>query len=224
MNNSRKKTLAIVLRRTDFGEADRIVNFLTSNGKQAAIARGVRKPKSKLAGGIEFFSLNEVVLIEGKSEMKTLSSARMCEFFGEILKDFERTEFAYYAIKKISGLCEQIESGDFFEILLIIFRSLNNSDIDLNLIKKWFNFKVAEFSGDEINLESDKNGKPLQVDLNYSFDFYDKVFLEDTNGKFGANDIKFLRLMVSSEPKIISKIKGYDIFLNKVTDIIRSLQ
>ena len=224
MNNSRKKTLAKVLRRTDFGEADRIVNFLTLHGKQAAMARGVRKPKSKLAGGIEFFSLNEVVLIEGKSEMKTLSSARMCEFFGEILKDFERTEFAYHAIKKISGLCEQIESGDFFEILLTIFRSLNNYDIDLNLTKKWFNFKMAEFSGDEINLESDKNGKPLQADLNYSFDFYDRVFVEDINGRFSANDIKFLRLMVSSEPKIISKIKGCDIFLNKVTDIIQSLQ
>ena len=89
MNNSRKKTLAIVLRRTDFGEADRILTLLTPEGKKTAIARGVRKPKSKLAGGIEFFSLNEVVLIEGKSEMKTLSSARMCEFFGEILKDFE---------------------------------------------------------------------------------------------------------------------------------------
>ena len=83
---------------------------------------------------------------------------------------------------------------------------------------------MAEFSGDEINLESDKNGKPLQADLNYSFDFYDRVFAEDLNGRFSANDIKFLRLMVSSEPKIISKIKGCDIFLNKVTDIIRSLQ
>ena len=224
MNNSRKKTLAIVLRRTDFGEADRIVNLLTPNGKQVAIVRGVRKPKSKLAGGIEFFSLNEVVLIEGKSEMKTLSSARMCEFFGEILKDFERTDFAYQTIKKVSNLCEHIESAEFFEILLTIFRSLNNYDIDLNLIKKWFNLKVAEFSGDEINLESDKNGKPLQADLNYSFDFYDRVFVEDINGRFGANDIKFLRLMVSSEPKIISKIKGCDIFLNKVTDIIQSLQ
>lgn len=224
MNNSRKKTLAIVLRRTDFGEADRIVNLLTPNGKQVAIVRGVRKPKSKLAGGIEFFSLNEAVLIEGKSEMKTLSSARMCEFFGEILKDFERTDFAYQTIKKVSNLCEHIESAEFFEILLTIFRSLNNYDIDLNLIKKWFNLKVAEFSGDEINLESDKNGNPLQADLNYSFDFYDRVFLEDANGEFCANDIKFLRLMVSSEPKIISKIKGCDIFLNKVTDIIASLQ
>ena len=102
MNNTRKKTLAIVLRRTDFGEADRIINLLTPGGKVSAMARGVRKPKSKLAGGIEFFALNEVVLIEGKSEMRTLSSARMREFFGEILKDFERTEFAYQAIKTVS--------------------------------------------------------------------------------------------------------------------------
>ena len=224
MNNTRKNTLAIVLRRTDFGEADRIINLLTPSGKVSAMARGVRKPKSKLAGGIEFFALNEVVLIEGKSEMRTLSSARMREFFGEILKDFERTEFAYQAIKKVSWLCEQIESDDFFEILLTVFRSLNNFEIDLSLTKKWFNLKMAEFSGDEINLESDKNGKALQADLNYSFDFYDRVFVEDFNGRFGANDIKFLRLMISSEPKIISKIKGCDIFLNKVTDIITSLQ
>ena len=66
--------------------------------------------KSKLAGGIEFFSLNEVVLIEGKSEIKTLSSARMCEFFGEILKDFERTEFAYYAIKRFQGFVNKLRA------------------------------------------------------------------------------------------------------------------
>ncbi len=220
MNNSRKKTLAIVLRRTDFGEADRIINLLTPNGKQVAIARGVRKPKSKLAGGIEFFSLNEVVLIEGKSEMKTLSSARMCEFFGEILKDFERTDFAYQAIKKVSNLCEHIESAEFFEILLKVFRSLNDFEVSLDLVRKWFILKIAEFSGDEINLETDKNGKKLQANLRYDFDFYDKVFVESFSGKFDANDIKFLRLMVSSEPKVVSKIKGCDIFLNKIEEII----
>ena len=220
MNNSRKKTLAIVLRRTDFGEADRIINLLTPNGKQVVIARGVRKPKSKLSGGIEFFSLNEVVLIEGKSEMKTLSSARMCEFFGEILKDFERTDFAYQAIKKVSNLCEHIESAEFFEILLKVFCSLNDFEISLDLVRKWFIFKIAEFSGDEINLETDKNGKKLQASLKYDFDFYDKVFVESFSGKFDANDIKFLRLMVSSEPKVVSKIKGCDIFLNKIEEII----
>ena len=219
MNNARKKTLAIVLRRTDFGEADRIVNLLTPGGKVSAMARGVRKPKSKLAGGIEFFALNEVVLIEGKSEMRTLSSARMREFFGEILKDFERTEFAYQAIKTISWLCEQIESDDFFEILLTVFRSLNNFEIDLSLTKKWFNLKIAEFSGAEINLESDKNGKPLQADLTYSFDFYDKVFVEDSEGGFNANHIKFLRLMLSSQPRIISKVKGNERILEDLKEL-----
>ena len=219
MNNTRKKTLAIVLRRTDFGEADRIINLLTPNGKVSAMARGVRKPKSKLAGGIEFFALNEVVLIEGKSEMRTLSSARMREFFGEILKDFERTEFAYQAIKTVSWLCEQIESDDFFEILLTVFRSLNNFEIDLSLTKKWFNLKMAEFSGDEINLESDKNGKPLQADLTYSFDFYDKVFVEDREGDFNSNHIKFLRLMLSSQPRIISKVKGNEKILEDLKEV-----
>lgn len=219
MNNTRKKTLAIVLRRTDFGEADRIIKLLTPNGKVSAMARGVRKPKSKLAGGIEFFALNEIVLIEGKSEMRTLSSARMREFFGEILKDFERTEFAYQAIKTVSWLCEQIESDDFFEILLTVFRSLNNFEIDLSLTKKWFNLKMAEFSGDEINLESDKNGKPLQADLTYSFDFYDKVFVEDREGDFNSNHIKFLRLMLSSQPRIISKVKGNEKILEDLKEV-----
>ena len=219
MNNTRKKTLAIVLRRTDFGEADRIINLLTPNGKVSAMARGVRKPKSKLAGGIEFFALNEIVLIEGKSEMRTLSSARMREFFGEILKDFERTEFAYQAIKTVSWLCEQIESDDFFEILLTVFRSLNNFEIDLSLTKKWFNLKMAEFSGDEINLESDKNGKPLQADLTYSFDFYDKVFVEDREGDFNSNHIKFLRLMLSSQLRIISKVKGNEKILEDLKEV-----
>ena len=143
----------------------------------------------------------------------------MREFFGEILKDFERTEFAYQAIKTISWLCEQIESDDFFKILLTTFRNLNNFDIDLNLIKKWFNLKIAEFSGDEINLESDKNGNPLQADLVYSFDFYDKVFVEDSAGDFNANHIKFLRLMLSSEPRIISKTKGNEKILEELKEL-----
>ena len=44
--------------------------------------------------------------------------------------------------------------------------------------------------------------------------------MESFSGKFDANDIKFLRLMVSSEPKVVSKIKGCDIFLNKIEEII----
>ena len=47
--NKDLKTLGIVLRRTNYGEADRILNLITPVGKVAAMAKGVRKEKSKLA-------------------------------------------------------------------------------------------------------------------------------------------------------------------------------
>ena len=59
---SAERTQAIVLRRTNFGEADRILTLLTPLGQRGAMARGVRREKSKLAGGIELFGVSDVVL------------------------------------------------------------------------------------------------------------------------------------------------------------------
>ncbi len=137
-----KKVLAIVLRRTDFGEADRIVNLLTSEGKISAIARGARRQKSKLAGGIEIFAVNEVVLAEGKSDLRTIISARMREFFNEILKDFDRTDFAYKSIQIISRYSENVENEDFYRILETTLRSLNDFSIPLAVTENWFYLQV----------------------------------------------------------------------------------
>ena len=52
------KTTAIVLKRVNYNESDRIVTFLTPEGRFSTIAKGVRKEKSKLAGGIEMFCLS----------------------------------------------------------------------------------------------------------------------------------------------------------------------
>ena len=62
VNSKDLRTKAIVLRRTDYGEADRILQLLTPSGKRSVIARGVRKEKSKLAGGIELFSVSDVLI------------------------------------------------------------------------------------------------------------------------------------------------------------------
>src|SRR6516162_1991606 len=49
-------TEAVVLRRTDFGEADRILTLFTPHkGKLRAIAKGVRRTTSRLAGHLEPF-------------------------------------------------------------------------------------------------------------------------------------------------------------------------
>ena len=56
------RTQAVVLRRTNYGEADRILQLLTPDGRRSVMARGVRKEKSKLAGGIELFAVSDVVI------------------------------------------------------------------------------------------------------------------------------------------------------------------
>ena len=71
------RTRAIVLRRTNFGEADRILQLLTPEGRRSVMAKGVRREKSKLAGGIELFAITDVVLGEGRGDLGILTSAQL---------------------------------------------------------------------------------------------------------------------------------------------------
>ena len=68
-------TPAIILRRTNYGEADRIVTFLTPIGKIRAMVKGVRRSKSKLAGGIELFSESTVTFLETRGDLARVVSS-----------------------------------------------------------------------------------------------------------------------------------------------------
>lgn len=70
------KTEGIVLRSLRYGEADRILHLYTPDrGRVSAIAKGVRRAKSRFGGRLEpFFRLN-LVLYEGRSELLTVTSA-----------------------------------------------------------------------------------------------------------------------------------------------------
>ena len=107
------KTLAYVLRRTNFGEADRILNLITPEGKMSAIAKGVRKEKSKLAGGVEMFTLSEVNLHFGKGDLAVLTGAKMVRFYGEIMKDLSMMEMASGFLKEINRASEMVDSAEF---------------------------------------------------------------------------------------------------------------
>jgi DNA repair protein RecO (recombination protein O) len=70
------KTEGIVLRSLRYGEADRILHLYTPDrGRVSAIAKGVRRAKSRFGGRLEpFFRLN-LVLYEGRSDLLTVTSA-----------------------------------------------------------------------------------------------------------------------------------------------------
>jgi DNA repair protein RecO (recombination protein O) len=70
------KTEGIVLRSLRYGEADRILHLYTPDrGRVSAIAKGVRKTKSRFGGRLEPFFRLDLVLYEGRSELLTVTSA-----------------------------------------------------------------------------------------------------------------------------------------------------
>jgi DNA repair protein RecO (recombination protein O) len=208
------KTRAIVLRRTNYGEADRIVQLLTpENGKVSAIAKGVRKEKSKLASGIELFSVSELTIHQGKSDLGTLTSVRLEHFYKDILADYDRLQFGYEVLKRANRLAEHIIEPALFESLEVVFRSLNDISIDLRLVKIWFYLHSAELEGRGLNLSLDSSGRQLREDARYSFDIADMAFVERPNGTFTSDHLKVLKLLKLKIPDIVAKVSGLASYL-----------
>src|SRR5581483_6325643 len=67
---------AIVLRRVDYGETDRILTVMTKDhGKVGVIARGVRKPRSRLAAHTDLFTRMNAQFATGRGELLVLAQA-----------------------------------------------------------------------------------------------------------------------------------------------------
>lgn len=211
------KTHAFVLRRTNYGEADRIINLISPVGKIAVMAKGVRKPKSKLAGGIEMFSLTNVNLHFGKSEMAVLTGAKMEKFYGEILKDLTRMELASEMLKKINKASDSVDSAGFFEILKSGLSALD-SGCDIRLVDAWFNLNLMKIVGEEVNLYRDIDGEQLKVDLKYSWNNMEMAFYPDDSGNIDANVIKILRLLISADLDVVRRIKHISNYVEVLND------
>ena len=208
MNTIREQ--AIVLRRTNYGEADRIVQFITPSGKLSALARGVRREKSKLAGGIELLAVSDVTLHEGRGELYTLTSARLERVYAHILEDYDRLQFAYYVLKDIARVSEQIDEPDFFTVLRYTLEALNTTEVTLGVVELCYRLQIAKLLGQDVNLVRDEAGKKLQEDTRYQFDIGAMAFVEKRQGEYTSDHVKLLRLATVSRPEVVSQVKGLD--------------
>jgi len=186
----------IVLARTDYGEADRILTVLTPGyGKLRLMAKGVRRVKSKLAGGIELFSISDITFIRGRSEIGTLVSARLIRHYGRIIGDITRVQLGYELIKQLNKITEDEPEQAYFELLEHAFAALDDTNIDEPLIRLWFDAQLLRLGGHSPNLETDINGQTLRSEAMYVFDFDVMAFQSRADGPFTADHIKFLRLV-----------------------------
>lgn len=205
------RTKAIVLRRTNYAEADRILQILTpEHGKMSVIAKGVRREKSKLAGGIELFAVCDVSIIPGKGDMGTLTSSRLDTFYAHIMEEYDRLQLGYEAIKQIGQSVEAVAEPAFFELLRTTFVSLDDFSIDEKITAAWFWLQLGILLGVGLNLSTDENGMKLVEESRYNFSEESMSFIYHENGRFTTEHIKLLRLLSAQPPSVASNVKGID--------------
>lgn len=84
------KTEALVLHSRKYKEADGLLTLLTrQRGKVSAVAKGIYKPESKLRGGVQPFSLNEMLLNAGRSNLHSLNQSQCLEMFLPLRSDLD---------------------------------------------------------------------------------------------------------------------------------------
>lgn len=202
------RTRAIVLRRTNYGEADRILQLLTPTGRIAAMARGVRREKSKLAGGIELFAISDIVVGQGKGQLQVLTSSRLIHFYRHILEDYDRLQFAYEMIAQISKASESLDEPEWYDIATEILMGLDNKTVPLQLTQLWFYLHMSAMLGDQLNIERDYKGERLSSDANYRYDSHEKGLVVASNGDITADHIKVLRLAATRSLQVIMQVGG----------------
>ncbi len=139
MKNRVYRTQAIVLRRSDLGEADRLLMLGTPAGKRTVIAKGVRKTTSRLAGHIELFSHTTLMLAMGRN-LDVVTQSQVLNSFNTVRSDLSRLSYAYYITELYDLFTHEEENQQLFSLLLQAFQALDttgNADLILRSFELW---------------------------------------------------------------------------------------
>jgi DNA repair protein RecO (recombination protein O) len=126
MTNERLyRTDAIILRRADFGEADRLLTVFTPDrGKLRLLAKGVRKTTSRKAGHVELFMLTQMLVAQGRT-WDIISQAEIVQAYRGLRDDLDKTGHAYYLAELIDRFTEEHDPNQpVFELLALTLAHL----------------------------------------------------------------------------------------------------
>lgn len=106
-------TEAVVLRSFRLGEADRVLHVYTrARGRVGAVAKGVRKTRSRFGGRLEPFSHVELVLHQGRGELETVTGASLIRSHDPVRSDSYRLRVGTIGLEAMLRLFTEQEAND----------------------------------------------------------------------------------------------------------------
>ena len=141
------KTEAVVLRQIPLGEADRILTLFTPDiGKVRAVAKGVRRVKSRLGGHLELLNRVSVALYEGKS-LDVVTEAQVLQTFQGLREDLEPLSRAMYIAELVDGFStERSPNHAMYTLLVDGLAELERADSH-DLLLRYVEMRALEHAG-----------------------------------------------------------------------------
>lgn len=142
------KLEGIVIRTTDYGESNKIITLFTREaGKIAGMARGAKKPSSRLSSSSQLFTYGYFVIQGGNRGLGILQQGEMISSYRSIREDLFKTAYATYIVELLDKSTNDKETNPYlFELLM---QSLNyiNEEYDPDIITNIFEMKMLNLLG-----------------------------------------------------------------------------
>jgi DNA repair protein RecO (recombination protein O) len=142
------KSKGIVLRSIRYGEADRILDLYTRDlGLVSAIAKGIRRTKSRFGGRLEPLSCVEFLAYKGKT-LDTITQVEILRSFRGVREDIARFECA----GRMVGVVRALSGGDeadrrVFNLLYHALDALESREEDMKSVEAAFTLKLSIVAG-----------------------------------------------------------------------------
>jgi len=138
---------AIVLKHSDFGEADRLLTLYSrEQGKLRAIAKGARKPRSRKAGHIEPFTCVSLQLAKGRS-LHIVSQAEAKDSHDTLSEDLVSLGYASYVVELLDKFTfDGEENRGLYRLLRHTLKRLSRKD-NSEIVVRYYEIRLLDFLG-----------------------------------------------------------------------------
>ena len=141
------RTEGVVLKYKEWGETDRLLTLFTRElGKVQAIAKGVRKPRSRKAGHLEPFTRVNMLLARGR-DLYILTQAEAAETYNTLKNDLVILGYGFYIFELLNNLTyEEGENQKLYRLLVNTLVRLDRGD-NTKIVTHYYEIRLLDIAG-----------------------------------------------------------------------------
>lgn len=222
------KTEGVVLKHQYTGEADAILTFCTPDrGKLRAVARGVRRPRSRMAGHLEPLTHCSLMVAEGRT-LDVVSGCATLHSFPGMRADLWLLSCGLYVAELTERLSvEGMDNRPLFHLLINVMEMIS-SGVDPAVALRYFELQALACSGylPELRECALCHGR-LEAVTNYFSPAAAGLLCPACRGREGLDRpasveaVKVLRYFVRSEPPALSRLRLKPKLAREIEDLMQ---